>query len=251
MRLAGKIALVTGAGSGIGRAIAVRCAQEGAAVAVLDQHAQSASETAATITGAGGESLALVADVAAAPDVQVACAAAAGRWGHLDILVNSAGIFLANRGDTLVTELDEAIWDRVLAVNLKGTYLCCKYAIPLMGQGGSIVNIASIAALIGRDTAQAYVAAKGGVVALTRSLAVQYAPRGIRANAILPGRVDTPLVQHDYASEEQREAFARSHPLGRFGHPEDIAHLALYLASEESSWVTGAQYVIDGGYTAL
>jgi len=251
MRLAGKVALVTGAGSGIGRAIAVRCSQEGAAVAVLDQDAPSATETAATISGAGGEALVLVADVAAAPQVQAACVAVAERWGRLDILVNSAGIFLANRGDTLVTELDEAIWDRVLAVNLKGVYLCCKYAIPLMGPGSSIVNIASIAALIGRDTAQAYVAAKGGVVALTRSLAVQYAPGGIRANAILPGRVETPLVQHDYASEEQRAAFARSHPLGRFGRPEDIAHLALYLASEESSWVTGAEYVIDGGYTAL
>jgi len=251
MRLASKIALVTGAGSGIGRAIAVRCAQEGAAVAVLDQDAESANETAATIARDGGDALALVADVSSASQVEAACTSIAERWGRLDILVNSAGIFLANRGDTLVTELDEAIWDRVLAVNLKGVYLCCKYAIPLIGPGGSIVNIASIAALIGRDTAQAYVAAKGGVVALTRSLAVQYAPRGIRANAILPGRVDTPLVQHDYASDEDREAFARSHPLGRFGRPEDIAHLALYLASEEASWVTGAEYVIDGGYTAL
>jgi NAD(P)-dependent dehydrogenase (short-subunit alcohol dehydrogenase family) len=143
------------------------------------------------------------------------------------------------------------VWNRVLGVNLTGVFLCCKYAIPLMLAGGSIVNIASIAGLIGRDTAQAYVASKGGVIALTRTLAVQYAARGIRANAICPGRVDTPLVAHDYATPEVREAFARAHPLGRFGTPEDIANLALFLASDEAAWITGAQYVIDGGYTAL
>jgi len=136
-------------------------------------------------------------------------------------------------------------------VNLKSVFLCCKYGIPLMTGTGAIINVASIAGLIGRDTAQAYVAAKGGVIALTRTLAVQYAPRGIRANAILPGRVDTPLVANDHATPEERDAFVRAHPLGRFGTPDDIAGLALYLASEEAAWVTGASYVIDGGYTAL
>jgi len=121
----------------------------------------------------------------------------------------------------------------------------------MAGGSGAIVNIASIAGLIGRDTAQAYVASKGGVIALTRTLAVQYAARGIRANAILPGRVDTPLVADDYATPEDREAFARAHPIGRFGQPDDIAGLALYLASDEAAWVTGASYVIDGGFTAL
>jgi len=136
-------------------------------------------------------------------------AAGSPRWGRVDVLVNNAGIFWAHRGDTLVTEMDEAVWTHVLAVNLTGVFLCCKCGIPAMGRGGSIVNIASIAGLLGRDTVQAYVAAKGGVLALTRSLAVHYAARGIRANAILPGRVDTPLVVDDYATPEERAAFAR------------------------------------------
>jgi NAD(P)-dependent dehydrogenase (short-subunit alcohol dehydrogenase family) len=211
----------------------------------------SAAATAAQAQEAGAEALALRADVSRADDVRGTMDAVAGRWSHLDVLCNNAGIFWAHRGDTLVTEMDEAVWVHVLAVNLKSVFLCCKYGIPLMSAGGSIVNIASIAALIGRDNAQAYVASKGGVLALTRTLAVQYAPRGIRANAILPGRVDTPLVAQDYATPEERDAFARAHPLGRFGTPEDIAGLALYLASDEASWVTGASYVVDGGYTAL
>jgi NAD(P)-dependent dehydrogenase (short-subunit alcohol dehydrogenase family) len=249
-RLTGKIALVTGGGSGIGRAIALRFAAEGATVIALDVDEAAAMQTAAQ-AGDGAEIVALPADVSDAEEVREAMEAVAGRWGHLDVLCNNAGIYLSGKGDTLVHELDEAVWNRVLGVNLTGVFLCCKYAIPLMLAGGSIVNIASIAGLIGRDTAQAYVASKGGVIALTRTLAVHYAPRGIRANAICPGRVDTPLVAHDYATPEVREAFARAHPLGRFGTPEDIANLALFLASDESAWVTGAQYVIDGGYTAL
>lgn len=250
MRLAGKVALVTGGGSGIGRGIAVRFAREGAAVVVLDVDQAGAAETMAQ-AATGGETLAIAADVSRADDVRRAMDAVAARWGRLDVLVNNAGIFWAHRGDTLVTEMEEDIWDRVLAVNLKSVYLCCRHGIPMMAAGGSIINIASIAGLIGRDTAQAYVAAKGGVIALTRTLAVHYSPRGIRANAILPGRVDTPLVVGDYATPEEREAFAQAHPLGRFGTPNDIAGLALYLASDDASWVTGAQYVIDGGYTAL
>jgi NAD(P)-dependent dehydrogenase (short-subunit alcohol dehydrogenase family) len=217
----------------------------------VDQNRDGAEETERRMAEGGAEVLVAPADVAESQDVRNVMRAVAERWGRLDVLVNSAGIFWAHRGDTLVTEMDEAIWDRVLAVNLTSVFLCCKYGIPLMTLGGSIVNIASIAGLIGRDTAQAYVASKGGMISLTRTLAVQYAPRRIRANAILPGRVDTPLVVDDYATPEEREAFALSHPLGRFGAPEDIAALALYLASDESAWVTGASYVIDGGYTAL
>lgn len=248
MRLRGKVAVVTGGGSGIGRAICHRFASEGAAVAVVDREQVGAR---ATVEGAGTgmDLLALVADVSRAADVRGALDAVVTRWGRVDILCNCAGIFWAGRGDTLVTEMDETVWDHVLAVNLKSVFLCCKYAIPLMSGGGSIVNIASIAGLIGGDTAQAYVASKGGVIALTRTLAVQYAARGVRANAILPGRVDTPLVADDYATAAQREAFAREHPLGRFGTPDDIAGLALYLASDEAAWVTGSEYVIDGGYT--
>ncbi len=252
MRLAGKIALVTGAGSGIGRGIAERFAREGAAVGVVDVDDAGAAETVTTIREAEGQAIPLHADVSCSGEVRAALEVVAGHWGRLDILCNNAGIFWAHRGDTLVTDLDEEVWDHVLAVNLKGVFLCCKYGIPLMAGGsGAIVNIASIAGLIGRDTAQAYVASKGGVIALTRTLAVQYAARGIRANAILPGRVDTPLVADDYATPEDREAFARAHPIGRFGQPDDIAGLALYLASDEAAWVTGASYVIDGGFTAL
>ncbi len=250
MRLQGKVAVVTGGGSGIGRAIALRFAREGASVAVVDLDHTGATATVEG-AGAGMDLVALPADVSRADQVRGAIDDVAARWGRVDVLCNSAGIFWAQRGDTLVTEMDEAVWDHVLAVNLKGVFLCCKYCIPLMSAGGSIVNIASIAGLIGRDTAQAYVASKGGVIALTRTLAVQYAARGIRANAILPGRVDTPLVADDYATPVERAAFARAHPLGRFGTPDDIAALALYLASDEAAWVTGAEYVIDGGYTAL
>ncbi len=252
MRLTGKIAVVTGAGSGIGRGIAERFAREGAAVGVVDVNDAGAAETATAIHEAGGQAIPLHADVSCADEVRAALDAVARRWGRLDILCNNAGIFWAHRGDTLVTEMDEDVWDHVLAVNLKGVFLCCKYGIPLMSGGnGAIVNIASIAGLIGRDTAQAYVASKGGVIALTRTLAAQYAARGVRANAILPGRVDTPLVANDYARPEDREAFANAHPIGRFGRPDDIAGLALYLASDEAAWVTGASYVIDGGFTAL
>jgi NAD(P)-dependent dehydrogenase (short-subunit alcohol dehydrogenase family) len=251
MRVAGKIVVVTGAGSGIGRAMARRFAQEGAAVAVVDVNDEGAHETVDAVAGAGGDMVALHADVARAAEVHAMMEAVSVRWGRLDVLCNNASVFWAHRGDTLVTEMDEAVWDRVLAVNLKSVFLCCKYGIPLMTGTGAIINVASIAGLIGRDTAQAYVAAKGGVIALTRTLAVQYAPRGIRANAILPGRVDTPLVANDHATPEERDAFVRAHPLGRFGTPDDIAGLALYLASEEAAWVTGASYVIDGGYTAL
>lgn len=251
MRLAGKVAVVTGAGSGIGRGIARRFAQEGASVAVVDVNEAGAQETVGAITEASGDAIALQADVSRADEVRGVMEVVSTRWGRLDVLCNNAGIFWAHRGDTLVTEMDEAVWDHVLAVNLKSVFLCCKYGIPLMTGGGAIVNVASIAGLIGRDTAQAYVAAKGGVIALTRTLAVQYAPGGIRANAVLPGRVDTPLVADDYATPEERVAFARAHPLGRFGTPDDIAGLALYLASDEAAWITGASYVIDGGYTAL
>jgi len=251
MRLQGKVALVTGGGSGIGCGIAARFGREGAAVAVIDVDDAGAAETVALVDDAGGEARAFHADVSRGDEVRRVMDAVVARWGRVDALVNNAGIFWAHRGDTLVTEMDEAVWAQVLAVNLTGVFLCCKFGIPAMERGGSIVNIASIAGLLGRDTAQAYVAAKGGVLALTRSLAVHYAARGIRANAILPGRVDTPLVADDYATPEDRAAFARAHPLGRFGTPEDIAGLALYLASDEAAWVTGASYVIDGGFTAL
>lgn len=251
MRLEGKVTVVTGAASGIGRAIAVRFGQEGAAVAVVDVDDAGMAGTLALVEAAGAAARAFHADVSRTEEVHRVMDDVAARWGRIDVLVNNAGIFWAHRGDTLVTEMDEDVWTHVLSVNLTSVFLCCKYGIPLMKGGGSIVNIASIAGLLGRDTAQAYVASKGGVIALTRSLAVHYAPRGIRANAILPGRVDTPLVVDDYATAEEREAFVRAHPLGRFGMPEDIAGLALYLASDEAAWVTGASYVIDGGYTAL
>jgi len=251
MRLEGKVSLVTGGGSGIGRAIAQRFAQEGAVVAVVDVDDVGAAETVALVEAAGGVAQAFHADVSRRDEVQRIMDEVALRWDRVDALINNAGIFWAHQGDTLVTEMDEDVWTHVLSVNLTSVFLCCKFGIPLMKNGGSIVNMASIAGLLGRDTAQAYVAAKGGVIALTRSLAVHYAPRGIRANAILPGRVDTPLVVDDYATAEERAAFVRAHPLGRFGTPEDIAGLALYLASDEAAWVTGASYVIDGGYTAL
>lgn len=247
MRLEGKIALVTGGGSGIGRGIVHRFAAEGAAVAVLDRNAQNAEETVRIVAPTGADLLFVPADVSQGRQVQAAVAAVHQRWGRIDVLVNNAGIYLLGR-DLPVTEMDEDVWDQVLAVNLKSVFLCCKYAIPVMPGGGSIINVASIGALLGTDPTHAYVAAKGGIVSLTRAIALHYAAQRIRANAILPGRVDTPLVQGVYRAPEEKEAFAHAHPLGRYGTPEDIAGLALYLASDEAGWVTGSSYAIDGGY---
>jgi NAD(P)-dependent dehydrogenase (short-subunit alcohol dehydrogenase family) len=258
MRLDGKVALITGAGSGQGRAAARLFAERGARVTVAEVNEESGKSAAREVVDGGGESLAVRCDVSQAGEVRAAVEATVSAFGRLDILYNNAALWYPARGnyrpgtDAPSPLLEENIWDRTIAVDLKGIYLCCKYGIPAMQKGGSgsIINTSSIAALrVGRGASDAYTAAKGGVIAMTRTLAVEHAQYGIRCNCIIPGAVRTPLVGE--MTPEYEEAVVKTIPMGRWAEPEDIAKLALFLASEESSWVTGAMFVIDGGFTAV
>jgi len=249
-RLANKTALITGAGSGMGRLACQMFAREGASVVALDITEDSLRETAATVEGEGGSILPVVANVAVAADVERAVAEGVRAFGKLHVLYNNAGIFPDE--DQSVVEMDEAVWQRVLDVNLKGVALCCRYGIPelIKAGGGSVINVASFVALVGCTVPQdAYTASKGAVLSLTRSIAVQYGPKGVRANAICPGPILTPMLESLFPSEEERLKRLNRIPMGRFGRAEDIVYAALYLASDESSWTTGTAFVVDGGIT--
>jgi len=251
MRLAHKVAIITGAGGGMGRAAALLFAKEGAQVVVADVDARTGEAVVAEITEAGGEAIFVPANVADEAQAQRMVAETVERFGAVHILYNNAGIMPSDDG--AVTDISEQTWDRVLDVNLKSVFFCCKHAIPEMikAGSGSIINIASFVALLGCTVPQdAYTASKGGMIALTKSLAVQYARQGIRANAICPGPIETPLLRTLWTSEEARNLRLNRIPLGRFGAPEDIIYLALYLASDEASWTTGAVMVVDGGITS-
>jgi len=250
-RLDAKVAVITGAGSGIGKVAAGLFASEGAAVVAVDVAGEAARETAAHILDHGGRALAVAADVADESQVGDVVAAATGQLGGLHVLFNNAGIFPGDDGGVLDTP--PGTWDRVMTVNLKGVWLCCRGAIPAMldSGGGSIVNVASFVALMGAATAQvAYTASKGGVLAFTRELAVEYARSGIRANALCPGPIDTPLLAELLSDPGRRERRLVHVPMGRLGRPEEIARAALFLASDESSFMTGSALVVDGGITA-
>lgn len=250
MRLAGKVIFVTGAGSGMGKVAAQVFAREAAQVVATDNATGPLEETVEEVRAAGGSIIGLPGDVSADEDVQRAIAEGVRAFGRLNVLYNNAGIMPAD--DTSVEETSEAAWARVLDVNLKGVFLCCKYGIPelLRAGGGSIINIASFVALVGCTVPQdAYTASKGGVLALTRSLAVQYGRRGIRANAICPGPIETPLLRRLWQSEEERDKRLNRIPLGRFGTAEDIVNAGVFLASDESSWITGTTFMVDGGIT--
>jgi NAD(P)-dependent dehydrogenase (short-subunit alcohol dehydrogenase family) len=249
MRLSGKVSIITGAGGGMGRVAALRFAAEGSRVVVADSDEAAAGETAARIGAAGGEAVPVRADVSLEPDAKRMADLAVERFGRIDVLYNNAGIM--PEADHSVVDTPVEAWDQVMAVNVRGVYLACKHAIPRMIENGSgsIINVSSFVALLGCSVPQdAYTASKGAVLALTRSLAVQFAPRGVRANAILPGPVETPLLMDWLVKDEQarRIRLARN-PTGRFGKPDEVVALAVYLASDESAWTNGASLVIDGG----
>jgi NAD(P)-dependent dehydrogenase (short-subunit alcohol dehydrogenase family) len=255
MRLDGKVCFVTGGASGMGRVAAAMFCAEGARVAVVDVNAEACEKaaSAARKEAAGhGDAFAVSCDVTKASDVQQAIRATVEHFGELHVLYNNAGIMMAEDGSVVNTE--EWVWDRTLAVNLKGIYLCCKYGIPEMirSGGGSVINIASFVALVGCTVPQdAYTASKGAVIALTKSLAVQFAPRGVRSNAICPGPIETPLLTEWLLKdpEAKRVRLARN-PSGRFGKPDDIVNAGIFLASDESAWTNGAVLVLDGGITS-
>jgi len=250
-RLSGKVALITGAGSGIGRVAAELFASEGASVVVADVVADAAGDTVAAITSAGGVAVAVTVDVADETQVADMVGVAVDAFGGLHVLFNNAGIFPGDDGGVLDTP--PSTWDRVMQVNLKGVWLGCRAAVPAMiaSGGGSIVNVASFVALMGAATAQvAYTASKGGVLAFTRELAVEYARSGIRANSLCPGPIDTPLLAELLADPARRQRRLVHVPMGRLGRPEEIARAALFLASDDSSFMTGSALVVDGGITA-
>jgi NAD(P)-dependent dehydrogenase (short-subunit alcohol dehydrogenase family) len=249
MRLADKVSVITGAGSGMGRVAALRFAAEGSCVVVADNNGDAADETVRLIEAAGGRAVAAKVDVSIESDARTMIELTLSTYGHIDVLYNNAGIM--PEADHSVVDTPVEAWDLVMAVNVRGVYLACKYAIPHMVErhSGSIINISSFVAVLGCSVPQdAYTASKGAVLALTRSLAVQFAPQGVRANAILPGPVETPLLMDwllkDEAAKELRLA---RNPTGRFGKPDEVVALAVYLASDESKWTNGASIVIDGG----
>ncbi len=250
-RLEGKVALITGAGSGIGRRSAELFAAEGAAVVAVDINETAALETVELIGLAGGVAVAQRADVADPDDTKNMVARAESEFGKLDVLFNNAGIMDSSDGDAISTSPET--WDRTMDVNAKGVFLGCKYGIPALRRagGGSIINTASFVALMGAATAQiAYTASKGAVLALTRELAVVHARENIRVNALCPGPLRTELLMKFLDTEEKRRRRLVHIPVGRFGEAEEMAKAALFLASDESSYVTGTEFVVDGGITA-
>ncbi|HVH19835.1 MAG TPA: glucose 1-dehydrogenase [Myxococcota bacterium] len=250
-RLAGRTALITGAGSGIGRESALLFAAEGAAVLVADRDSKAGQATAEAIGATGGRAHFAQADVSRSADVERAVAEAERVFGGLHVLFNNAGIFPAQDGSPVDTP--ESVWDEVMTVNLKSVFLGCKYGIPalLRAGGGSIVNTASFVALMGAATSQiAYTASKGGVLAMTREIAVEYARRGIRANALCPGPVDTPLLAQLLAEPAARARRLVHVPMGRLAQAREVAQAALFLASDESAYVNGSTFMVDGGITA-
>jgi NAD(P)-dependent dehydrogenase (short-subunit alcohol dehydrogenase family) len=250
-RLRGKVAFITGAGMGMGREAAILFAEEGARVVVADIDVQAARETVARVEARGGQALAVGGDVAVEADVERMIADAVERFGTLHVLYNNAGVLWKDR-DRSVLETDGVWWDRVMAINLKSVFWVTKYGVPHLRRagGGSIVNTGSVSALVGFTRAQdAYTAAKGALISLTKSLAIQFARDRIRCNVIHPGIVDTPL-QAPYLTDAIRREFETGIPLGRIAHPREIACVALFLASDESSFMTGAELVVDGGFTA-
>jgi NAD(P)-dependent dehydrogenase (short-subunit alcohol dehydrogenase family) len=251
MRLADKVALITGGGSGIGKASCLIFAKEGAKVVVVDLKLDTAEATADEIRKAGGDAKAFAADVSKAKDAEAMVRFAEESYGKLNVVINNAGVF--HPDDDSVTNTSEAIWDMVIDVNLKGVFLGCQYAVPalLRAGGGSIINTASFVAIMGAAAPQiAYTASKGGVLAMTREIAVEFARKNIRANSLCPGPVETPLLAKLLSDPARRNRRLVHIPMGRFARAEEMANAALFLASDESSFVTGTSFLVDGGISA-
>ena len=249
MRLEGKVALISGGARGMGAAEARIFAAEGASVVIGDILEEEGNRVEAEIAESGGEAVFVTLDVTSEADWQAAVDTAVERFGKLDILVNNAGIW--DRGK--VEEQSSESWDRVMNVNSKGVFLGTKAAIPAMREagGGSIVNISSVAGLVGSAGSTAYNASKGAVRLLTKGTAIQYAAEGIRCNSVHPGPIETQMLAEVYPDDDMREERLTAIPLGRLGQMEDVANGVLFLASDEASYMTGSELVIDGGYTAM
>ncbi len=251
MRLRGKVAIVTGSAGGIGRGIAERFCREGASVVLTDIDAVNGKEAAKTIRSGGGECFFAQGDVSREDDVRQFANQALQRYRKIDILCNNAAILLSGQ-EARAHELSREAWDRTLAVNLTGYWLCSKHVIPAMleQRSGSIIHVASPTGLLGFPKLTAYSTSKGGVFALMRAMAADYGPDVIRVNAIVPGTIDTPMNATTLATAESRAHFSALAPLGRLGTPDDLAGIAVFLASQESAYCTGAVFTVDGGLTA-
>ncbi len=251
MRLNGKVALITGASSGIGRETAILFANEGAQVIAVDLNEEAGEATVEEILSQGSDAIFVKADISKASDCENMVKQAEDKYGKLNVMFNNAGIMHSDDGDAESTE--EAIWDLTMAINLKGVFLGCKYGIPAMKRagGGSIINTASFVAIMGAATSQvAYTASKGGVLAFTRELAVIHARENIRVNSLCPGPLHTELLMKFLDTEEKKQRRLVHIPMGRFGYAKEMADAALYLASDESSYMTGNDFKVDGGITA-
>ncbi len=251
-RLSGKVAVITGGGTGIGRAIALAFVKEGAKVGVVGRRREKLDETVEAVRDARGEAISLVCDVTNGQNARQALTDTEKEFGHVNVLVNNAGVLSVST----IESVSEEEWDRLMATNLKGPFLMCRAALPAMRRagGGSIVNVSSILGLVAMKDRAAYCASKGGVTMLTKAMAIDHAHERIRVNCICPSIVETELVRDlfsaDEAGQRAREARLATLPLGRFGKPMDIAELAVFLASEESSWMTGTAIPLDGGLSA-
>ncbi len=250
-RLENKVALITGAGGGIGRASSLLFAAEGARIVCVDLNEATVAETVEMVTAAGGDAITVKADVSSDDDSRVMVAAAEETFGGLHVMFNNAGIMHSDDGDSQSTS--EAIWDLTMNINAKGVFLGCKHGIPAIKRsgGGSIINTASFVAHLGAATPQiAYTASKGAVLALTRELAVVHAREGIRINALCPGPLRTELLMKFLDTDEKKQRRLVHVPMGRFGLAEEMAKSALFLASDDSSYVTGTEFLVDGGITS-